>query len=57
MLFLVPVFALGLTVITEYLLPPEMPRRKRIRILAIIGFLSLVFGTAAVLFMFHSSTS
>lgn len=54
MLFLVPIFAFAVTLIVEYLLPAEMPRRKRIAILCLAGLLSLAFGSTMVILMFKS---
>jgi hypothetical protein len=54
MLFLVPLFAFGLTVIVDYMLP-KMSRRKRIFLLCIAGLFGLAFGTVTIFLMFHSS--
>jgi hypothetical protein len=55
MLFLVPLFAIGLTTIIDYFLP-EMTKRKRIILFCVIAFLSSLLGVFIVLFMFKFST-
>lgn len=54
MLFLVPLFAFAVAVIVEYLLPVQMSRRKRILILCLVGLLTTVLASTAIILMFRS---
>jgi len=54
-LLLIPLFAIGLTIMVDYFLP-KMARRKRVIFLCIIGLLSLLLGCFLIFILNKAAT-